>query len=303
MGSSLFAGRILSGLLARRARVVALEDAGELLHYGLGPAARAGIIVAISQSGRSFETVRVVEALRAKHRTPVVALVNDPASPLANAGDVVLPLLAGTEVAIATKTYLSAMGALLLVGGETTPGLVEAADLDRAVDVVGRLATDESIGRQAAEHLDGAGALMIIGRGPALGVAAYGALTIKEAAAIPAEGMSGGAFRHGPVELTESDVGVIVLAPGGKTTHLLVGIANETAERGTPTWLITDADHAPKGGGPAALLISRLLPNLPEEVAPLPLAVPLQLAADALARQMGRRAGVTTVATKVTDRE
>lgn len=303
MGSSLSAGRILPSLLAQRPRVVVLEDAGELLHYGLGAAARAGVIVAISQSGRSFETVRAVEQLRARNPAPIVALVNDPTSPLAETADVVLPLLAGSEAAIASKTYLAAMAALLLVVAEGTPALFDPADLDRAADAVAKLAADESIGRRVAEHLAGARALVIVGRGPALGVAAYGALTIKEAAAIPAEGMSGGAFRHGPVELTENEVGIVVLAPHGRTTDLLVGIARETAERGAPTWLIADADHPPTGDTPDALLVSPILPSLPEEVAPLALAVPLQLAAVALARQVGRRAGVTTIATKVTDRE
>ncbi len=303
MGSSLSAGRILPALLAPRSRVVVLEDAGELLHYGLGAAARAGAIVAISQSGRSYETVRAVASLRGDDATPVVALVNDPASPLADAGDVVLPLLAGAEAAIATKTYLAAMTVLLLLAAEVTPGMLDLADLELAVDAVGTLAEDEAIGPRAAAHLERTRSLMIVGRGPALGTATYGALTIKEAAAIPAEGMSGGAFRHGPVELTQGDSGVVVLAPKGRTTDLLVGIARETAALGAPTWLITDPAHAATIDGHPALIVSPVSPSLPEEVAPLTLAVPLQLAADALARQVGRRAGVTTVATKVTDRE
>jgi len=303
MGSSLSAGGILRSLLAPRSRVVILEDAGELLHYGLGAAARAGVIVAISQSGRSYETVRAVEALRAADQAPVVALINDPASPMAAAADVVLPLLAGPEAAIATKTYLAAMTALLLLAAEGAPGLLDPSALDLAVDAVEALAEDEAIGPLAAQHLGGARSLMIVGRGPALGSTAYGALTIKEAAAIPAEGMTGGAFRHGPVELTEGEAGVVVLAPAGRTTDLLVGIAHETAGRCSPTWLITDPTHAAGLDGRCSLLTSAVLPSLPEELAPLPLAVPLQLVADALARQVGRRAGVTTIATKVTDRE
>lgn len=303
MGSSLSAGRILPAVLARRKRVVVLEDAGELLHYGLGAAERAGVIVAISQSGRSFETVRAVEALRAGDDAPVVVLVNEASSPLAEAGDVVLPLLAGHESAIATKTYLAAMTALLLVAAEGAPDLLDPHELERAIDAVQVLALDQAIGPRAAGHLARARSIMIVGRGPSLGAATYGALTIKEAAAIPAEGMSGGAFRHGPVELTEGEAGVVVLAPGGRTTGLLVGIAQETAARGAPTWLITDPVNAPTSDSGASLLVSPVLPSLPEEVAPLALAVPLQLAADALARQVGRSAGVTTVATKVTDRE
>jgi len=303
MGSSLSAGRVLPGLMAPRSRVVLLEDAGELLHYGLGAAAGAGVIVAISQSGRSYETVRAVEALRAADHAPVLALVNDPASPVAEAADVVLPLLAGPEAAIATKTYLAAMTVLLLLAAEGGPSVLDPPALDQAVDSVEALAGDEEIGALAAGHLGAARSLMIVGRGPALGSAAYGALTIKEAAAIPAEGMTGGAFRHGPVELTEGEAGVVVLAPAGRTTSLLVGIARETAGRGSPTWLITDPAHAAGLDGSGSLLTSAILPDLPEDLAPLPLAVPLQLLADALARQMGRRAGVTTIATKVTDRE
>lgn len=303
MGSSLSAGRILAALLARQGRVVLLEDAGELLHYGLGAATQAGAIVAISQSGRSFETVRAVETLQGTRPAPVIALVNDATSPLAAAGDVVLPLLAGSEAATATKTYLATMTALLLLAAEGRPGLLDPADLERAADAIDTLAHDETIGARAADHLEHARALIVIGRGPALGAATYGALTIKETAAIPAEGMSGGAFRHGPVELTESDAGIVVLAPAGRTTDLLVGVARESAERGAPTWLITDPAHATAVHGPDRLLVSAVAPSLPEEVASLVLAVPLQLLADGLARRMGRRAGVTTVATKVTDRE
>ena len=51
MGSSLSAGRIVHSLLVPTGRTVLLEDAGELLHYGLGAVANAGCIIAISQSG------------------------------------------------------------------------------------------------------------------------------------------------------------------------------------------------------------------------------------------------------------
>lgn len=303
MGSSLSAGRILPALLAPSGRLVVLEDAGELLHYGLGAAARAGAIVAISQSGRSYETVRAIEMLRATDGPPMLVLVNDADSPLAAAGDVVLPLAAGAEATIATKTYLAAMTALLLVVAECSPALVDATAIDRAVATIDALDEDEALGPRAAEHLAAASALIVVGRGPALGSAMYGALTIKEAAAIPAEGMSGGAFRHGPVELTEGEAGFVVLAPAGRTTDLLVGIAVETAERGAPTWLITDEAHAFGRDAPPSLLVSPVLPDVPEELAPLALAVPLQLAAAALAERVGRRAGVMAVATKVTDRE
>jgi glucosamine--fructose-6-phosphate aminotransferase (isomerizing) len=303
MGSSLSAGRILPTLCETREGGVLLEDAGELLHYGLRAAGVASALIAISQSGRSYETVRAVQALRAERRVPVVAVVNDLGSPLAAVADVAIPMLAGSEAAIATKTYLSTMAALAVLAGTACPGSVDAGHLDRAIETVAELVADEHLGPRAAVHLGGARALLIVARGPALGAAAYGALTVKEAAALPAEAMSGGAFRHGPLELTGADAGLIVLAPPGRTADLLVGVARETALRGCPTWLITDAAHAAAVDGAPSLLISAVAPDLPESLAPLALAVPLQLAAEALAIRMGRTAGTTTVATKVTDRE
>jgi fructoselysine-6-P-deglycase FrlB-like protein len=245
MGSSLAAGRVLHSVLVPTGRTVILEDAGELLHYGLGAAANVGCLVAISQSGRSVETVRVIEQLRERGETPIIAIVNE-------------------------------MEILL----------------------------HETVGVRAARHLAGGRGrgLVIVGRGPGLGAADYGALTIKEAAAVPAEAMSGGAFRHGPLELASADVGFVVLAPAGRTAHLAAAVAREVAGRGRPTWLIASADLAHQQGDPPELL-GTPIPDLPEALAQLTCAVPLQQAAGELARAAGREAGVTIVATKVTDRE
>jgi len=260
-------------------------------------------VVAISQSGRSYETVRLVDSLRERHAAPVVALVNDETSPLARTADVPLPLLAGPEAAVATKTYVAAMAVLLLLADESPSPVVDGDAIEEAVAALDGLVADVELGVTAARHLAGVRALILVGRGPALGTAGYGALTIKEAAAVPAEAMSGGAFRHGPLELTESDVGIVVLAPAGRTHRLMTGLAEEIAERGRPTWLIANGPTDVAAGAGRDLLISSVGPTLPEEVAPLVLAVPLQLAAAALAAQVGRQAGVTLVARKVTDRE
>lgn len=300
MGSSLFAGTSLAGMLARRGRIALVEDAGELLHYGLGTLAGAGVLVVVSQSGRSYETVRVVEEARSAGGLPIVAVVNDETSPLARAADVVLPMLAGSEGAISSKTYLASLAVLLLLG-DTGGGTIDGQDLERAIEFVDEVARDGTLGREVADHLGPSDALVLVGRGPSLGVAQYGALAIKEAAAMPAEAMSGGAFRHGPIELAGGSVGIVVLAPAGKTTDLLVTIATETAGLGMPTWLVTTAASAPTGT-PPTLRVSPILPDLAEDVSALAIALPVQLAAAALADRAGRP-GTTLLAPKVTDRE
>ena len=70
MGSSLSAGRVLPALFSDRSRLVDVQDAGEVLHYGLGGATAAGAVLALSQSGRSMETVRVVEELADRVAVP-----------------------------------------------------------------------------------------------------------------------------------------------------------------------------------------------------------------------------------------
>jgi len=160
----------------------------------------------------------------------------------------------------------------------------------------------ETDGVRGARHLASCPVIVVVGRGPSLGAADYAALTIKETAAIPAEAMSGGAFRHGPLELSESDLGVVVLAPAGATADLGAGIAREVAALGRPTWLLADAAPTSRSDDPAALPVTAV-PDLPEPLAQLACAVPLRVAAAELTRSAGRLAGVTVVATKVTDRE
>ncbi|MFH1475097.1 MAG: SIS domain-containing protein [Chloroflexota bacterium] len=301
MGSSLSAGRIVHSLLVPAGRLVLLEDAGELLHYGLGAVANAGCVIAISQSGRSAETVRVIEQLRGSGGVPVVAVVNDPGSPVAAGADVVLDVDAGLEAAVATKTYVATIAVLALLVGRIVPGAPTREDLARVADEM-ELQLHETDGTRGARHLAGCPAIVVVGRGPSLGAADYAALTIKETAAIPAEAMSGGAFRHGPLELTASEVGLIVLAPAGSTARLAAAMAREVAARGGRTWLLTEAALAHTPGDPDELQTT-IVPDLPESLAQLACAVPLQLAAAELARGAGRNAGVTLVATKVTDRE
>jgi glucosamine--fructose-6-phosphate aminotransferase (isomerizing) len=299
MGSSLTAGRVVQAVLASAGRVVMLEDAGEFLHYGLGAASGLGCLVAVSQSGRSAETVRAVERVRGS--LPIVAVVNDAASPVAAAADVVLDVDAGVEAAVATRTYVASVAVLALLAGRIAPDGPTPADIARAADEMD-LQLHATDGVRGARHLAGSRALVVVGRGPGLGAADYAALTIKESAAIPAESLIGGAFRHGPLELATADVGFVVLAPAGATASLAAGIAREVAARGSRTWLLADAPQAGAPGDPASLLCTTL-PDLPEPLAQLSCAVPLQQAADELARAAGRRAGVTIVATKVTDVE
>jgi glucosamine--fructose-6-phosphate aminotransferase (isomerizing) len=92
-----------------------VREAGELLHYGMGAIRPDALVVLVSQSGRSVETLAVAERLRAAGHPRIVAVTNDPASPMASMADVVLPILAGDEATVSTKTWVTTFAVLGLL--------------------------------------------------------------------------------------------------------------------------------------------------------------------------------------------
>jgi glucosamine--fructose-6-phosphate aminotransferase (isomerizing) len=302
MGSSLIAAR--AALTRWTERPILVHDASELLHHRSGWLDPTAVFVLISQSGRSVEPLALAQRLslgRASGR--LIALVNDVTSPLAALASLVVPLRAGPEAAVATRTFMASFLAVHgLLDALGTPGAVLPAALE--ADVPGhleRLAGDEGGASDAAALFTAVDALVVVGRGPATIAAEYAALVLKETAAMPAEAMTGGAFRHGPIELVGPRMGVIVLAPAGPTQQLGLRLAADTAALGSPTWLLTDdpAGVAPHAG---PLLVERL-PMVPEPVAALVLAVPLQQLAAQLALARGRQPGVLLRSQKVTEVE
>jgi glutamine---fructose-6-phosphate transaminase (isomerizing) len=300
MGSSLSASLTAAGV--RAGRRIDVCEAGELLHYGLDSLDPAALVVLVSQSGRSAETLEVGRRLQARGR-PTVAIVNDTTSPLAEIAGAILPMRAGTEASVAVRTWVATfvlVQALVDVLAPTQPSFVDAARAAGLPGLLAALGADPGLCAAAAEVLDRVDALAIIGRGPALAAAEYGALVVKETAALPAEAMSGGSFRHGPMEIAGPRLGVVVLAPTDATHDLATRLAADTAGCGSPTWLITDSDgNAPVAAG---LLVTRL-PAVPHRLVPVTLAVPLQHLAASLAVARGREPGVLQRSGKVTEVE
>ena len=103
-------------------------EAGELLHYGLPAIGAEALVVLVSQSGRSIETVAVAERLRAAGHQRLVAVTNDPTSPMAASAHVTLPILAGDEATVATKTWMTTFTVLRLL----SESLVRDADTRHA---------------------------------------------------------------------------------------------------------------------------------------------------------------------------
>ncbi len=294
MGSSAYAPQSVLAALADLGIDADVEDAGELLHY---PRPCQGVLALVSQSGESAETRALAE--RCQRRAAVVALINDSSSTVARAAALVLPLVAGREAAIAAKTYVNTLALLHLMAA----ALSSEGAVNRALDRLDALAASMTPPEPAA--LAGAAALLArgpyvqcIGRGPGLVSARQTALTLMEGAGLEAAALSGGAFRHGPLELAGRDHAAVFFIAGGETSGLLVRLAGETALAGSRALVVTDLPG--EIAGAAAVLH---VPSAGENLFPLACASAHAHLVDAVARQRGRQAGVWVRCRKVTDSE
>ena len=302
MGSSHHAPLSIRTRLAAAGVHVDLVEAGELLHYGLGLDShpRDTVLVAVSQSGESAETRQVVEALRGRCR--IVAVTNEPESAVGRGGDAVLPMRAGEEAAISTKTYTNTLGLLHLLATVLTSADLEEelARIDRvAAGMEAVLAKGSESLDFATEFLEGAVFLYFVARGPAMAAAHQGALTFSEGARLPTCALAGGAFRHGPLELAGPDFSGVFLAPPGQTRDLIHGLAGEVAQAGGRVLLFGEA--APEGPGKGICSIA--LPDLGEDLFSANVCVPMELLLYHVAQQRGHEAGVFERIGKVTRRE
>ena len=210
------------------------------------------LFLAISQSGRSDD---LGEAARSARRSGALsaALVNDVRSPLAEACDIVLPLGAGPERAVAaTKSFVASLAALLRLIALCCDDLSLRFAIDR---LPSRLADAARLRwNGAVKPLSMVHSLVTIGRGPTLAIAREAALKLKELADLHAEAFSGAEFLHGPVALVETNYPLLMFVVPDETAPGLRHLAAELRDRGA------DLFCADPGGG-----IATKLPVLPAD--------------------------------------
>ena len=169
------------------------------------------LFLAISQSGRSDDLVEMTMIAKASDAL-TAAVVNDTASPLAAACDIVLPMAAGPEVSVAaTKTFVASLAALLRLAAMWAGDGPLGAAVDRLPD---RLAAATGLDWSAAlDVLAGTNSLVTIGRGPTLAIAREASLKLKETSNLHAEAFSGAEFLHGPVALVSTLYPILMFMP------------------------------------------------------------------------------------------
>ena len=190
------------------------------------------LFLAISQSGRSPDLLTLAEAAR-NDGALTVAFVNDAASPLAEACEVVLPLHAGAEKSVAaTKSYLASLAAVFQLAAHWS------AD-PRLDNAVRRLADElnDALSRDwraALPVLATARSLYVVGRGPGFAAAQEMALKLKETGGIHAEALSAAELRHGPLALAGPDFPVLLVSQRDESLPGMSALGAELVGRGVP---------------------------------------------------------------------
>lgn len=237
------------------------------------PAGLADAFLAVSQSGRSRETVEAMRAV--PPGVPRVALTDRPDQPLGAAADVVLPLGSGEDTRVSTLSYTATVQALGLLADALT-GRV-SADWAALPGLVRSVLAADSTGVFVDAFAD-VTVIDVVGSGVAAGSVGAAALLLREAVHLPTAGFPTREYLHGPLEAAGAQRGALVFGTGREAE-----LAADLAGWGASVVLVTSSPAPPEHrrlrvvtlpavGGLAAAVLDIL---------------PVQLAAAALAERKG----------------
>jgi glucosamine--fructose-6-phosphate aminotransferase (isomerizing) len=290
MGSSYYGLHPLHLRLVDAGLPAVMVESSELLHYQQRLLEPGTLLVLVSQSGRSAEIVRLLEAARG---VETLGVTNTEDSPLAEQASAVLLTHAGEEATVACKTHLATQMALAWLGTRLTDGdLPQAREaLGASIPGVRRYLTEwRAHVEELAGLLEGVRAVYYVGRGPSLGTVCSAGLVTKEATHRPSEGLGSAAFRHGPMEMLDDGVFVLVFAGEDRTRALNESLVADTRAAGARAFLVAE-DAVPR---------SLRLPAVPSVALPIVEMLPVEMLTLAIPALDGREAGTFSVGGKVT---
>jgi len=296
-GTAAYAGMVAKYAIEHWTRIPCQVELAHEFRYRDPVVDERTLVVAISQSGETMDTLMAVK--HARHLgARVIAICNTHGSTIPRESDAVLYTHAGPEIAVAsTKAFLAQITACYILGlylaqlrGGTYADEAQAvmkdlndmpAKIQTVLDGLDRV-------REIARFMADTRSVLFLGRHVGYPVALEGALKLKELAYIHAEGFAAGELKHGPIALIEPGQPVFVIVPSPSSEHGLHGkvVSNiqEIRARGARTIVI--AEEGDEDVVPFADVIFRV-PATPPLLAPLVTTVPLQVFACELASAKG----------------
>ncbi len=284
-GTSFHASLVGEFLMERLARVPTEVDLASEFRYRDPIVGKGDLVVAISQSGETADTMAAVREAKDKG-AKVLAISNVLDSSIPRLAHHAFYTHAGPEIGVAsTKAFTTQLVALVLLAiymGRRNGKLSVArarellAELvaipNKMADVVSHAAQLQVLARRYGQ----AHGFLFLGRGNQFPIALEGALKLKEISYIHAEGYAAGEMKHGPIALIDEDLPVVVLVPRGPTYEKVVSNLAEVRARQGKVLAIASRGDADIGKDADDVV---MIPDTLQELQPILTTLPLQLLA------------------------
>jgi glucosamine--fructose-6-phosphate aminotransferase (isomerizing) len=284
-GTAYHAGLVGKYVIEDLARLSVEVDTSSEFRYRNAIVDRSTLIIAVSQSGETADTLAAVREARAKGAT-VISICNVIGSSLARESNGVLYTHAGPEIGVAsTKAYTAQLMMFYLLGlkiAETRRTITPARknhiirDLQKTPKLLKEILKKKNVILKIAEANSHFGCFLFLGRNINYPTALEGALKLKEISYIPAEGYAAGEMKHGPIALIDEYRAVVCVAVHSHVYEKMVSNIQEIrARKGNVIAIATQGDKEIHHHADHVVEV----PAVDEILTPLMAIIPMQLIA------------------------
>ncbi len=295
-GTALHAGLVGRYLIEEWGGVATEADVASEWRYRNGVFDPKTLVIAISQSGETADTLAAMQIAR-ERGARVVAVTNIMGSAVARAADGVLYTRAGLEIGVAaSKTFTSQVTLMTLLalhlgavrGNLTTQQVAEIGNELRSLpDLVQRVLDDKAMDAQLdmlADRFCHDRFFLYLGRHLGLPICQEGALKLKEISYIPTDAYAAGEMKHGPIALVGDDTPVVAVATDSHVFEKMASNLEEVRARGAHVIAVgTEGNTAIAQHAEHVLYVPRTRP----ELQPILAVLPLQMLAYKIAGRLG----------------
>lgn len=285
-GTAFLACNVAKYWFEKIARISIDLDVASEFRYREPPVEKNNLAIVVSQSGETADTLAALRYCN-KNEMKTLGIVNVDESTISREASLALQIHAGPEIGVAsTKAFTCQLTTLyfLAIKAAKDKGSINSKQEAKLIKsilqlpsmIVDALSLEAEI-KQTAQDLSKASNAIFLGRGAMYPLASEGALKLKEISYIHAEGYASGELKHGPIALVDENMPVVVLAPRDELFEKTVSNMHEVMARGGKVLLITDAEGADEAQEGTWKTI--IMPNIPNDLAPILYSIPVQLLA------------------------
>jgi glucosamine--fructose-6-phosphate aminotransferase (isomerizing) len=292
-GTAAYAGMIGKILIEKIVRLPCEVQIGSEFRYSDPIVDEHTVVLAISQSGETADTLAAMEEGRRKGAR-IWSIVNAIGSQAMRVSDGSISMQTGPEIGVAsTKAFTAPLVDLYMLSvlladlrgvlkDDTRRNLV--ADLRLVPQLAGRVLNTEPEIKKVAHAIKNVHDCLYLGRGINMPVAYEGALKLKEISYIHAEGYPAGEMKHGPIALIDKHMPVVCIAPQDPWHEKMISqIQQAKARGGTVIAVATEGDELVASIADHVLWV----PDCPWMLSPVVTVIPLQILAYQIATSRG----------------